>query len=127
MLIRHSRLGRLPEFSGAILVLVTALTIWAAWRREAQNRWVEHTLEVQKAISGLETAIIDAQSGNRGYIITGEESYLAPYTAGMEELPGRLAQLEKMISDNPEQLTTLAAMKTAMMERLARLDRKSVV
>lgn len=103
------------------MIAVAALTVWAGWARDEQGRWVEHTLEVQRAISQIEAAVISAESSNRGYIIVGDDVYLQPYQQAITALPGALAKLEAMIADNPEQFASLATLKAAITERMSRL------
>ena len=49
--------------------------------------WVEHTNEVLRNISALERSILEAESGERGYLLTGESSYLDSYNRSQAEIP----------------------------------------
>lgn len=102
-----------------MLVAIAALTVVATYVRQQQDYWVRHTLEAQNAIAAIETAVLDAQSGNRGYIITGDDAYLEPYTAAVSSIGDKIAHLEKTVGDNPDQIATLTAMKSIIAERLA--------
>jgi CHASE3 domain sensor protein len=61
---------------------LTAVSVMT-WERfvatETARRWVRHTEEVLLGIGDFGTAIRDAETGQRGYLLTGEESYLLPY------------------------------------------------
>ena len=45
----------------------------------------------------------DAESGERGFLLTGDESYLAPYNSAIAALPRGLKELKDLTSDNPRQ------------------------
>jgi CHASE3 domain sensor protein len=47
--------------------------------------WVQHTNEVLRNISAVERAILEAESGERGYLLTGESSYLNRYSRSQAE------------------------------------------
>ena len=44
------------------------------------------------------------ETGYRGFLLTGQEQFLDPYTAGLAAYPDRLRQLEELTADNPVQL-----------------------
>jgi signal transduction histidine kinase/ActR/RegA family two-component response regulator len=121
MTLRTTLQQKLPELAAIILIAVAASSIWAAGVRDREGALVEHTLEVQNAIGSIETALIEAQSGNRGFIITGQDSYLDPYHNGLKALQERTVQLERLVSDNAEQTATLEALKGVISARLERL------
>lgn len=121
MTLRTTLQQKLPELAAIILIAVAASSIWAASVRDQQSSLVEHTLEVQNAISGIEAALLEAQGGNRGYIVTGEEPYLEPYYNALKSLKERTPQLERLVSDNAAQMGTLEALKIVVAARLQRL------
>jgi CHASE3 domain sensor protein len=94
--------AKLPEVAAIILIAVAGSSIWAAGKRDQHSYLVEHTLEVQNAISSIETALIDAQSGNRGFILTGDEHYLTSYQQATTELQTKTKVLQSIVADNPE-------------------------
>ncbi len=74
-----------------------------AWRAEGM-RLVAHTLEVTRELDGLLSTYKDAETGQRGYLLTGESRYLAPYDAAVTSIDGKVARLRELIADNPRQL-----------------------
>jgi PAS domain S-box-containing protein len=98
--------------AGALVLFVSA----TAYRRLGELReasgLVEHTLRVQADLTGALALLTDAETGQRGYLLTGSPSYLQPYDTAVAALPGHLAHVRELIADNP-----------AQQERLARLDR----
>ncbi|HJT78257.1 MAG TPA: CHASE3 domain-containing protein, partial [Gemmataceae bacterium] len=64
---------------GLVLLLLGAVGGFSYWDTEQLQetaRWVAHTHEVLGQIEGLRSALLDAEAGVRGYVLTGEESYL---------------------------------------------------
>lgn len=54
------------------------------------------------ALADLLAALVDQETGERGYIITGQEAFLEPYNAGEVEADQRLAELERLLSFDPD-------------------------
>jgi signal transduction histidine kinase/DNA-binding response OmpR family regulator/CHASE3 domain sensor protein len=64
------------------------------------------------AASRLQRLLVDLESGERGFLLTGDARQLAPYDAALAEIPTRLGQLRRLRADQPErvrQLDELAA------------------
>jgi CHASE3 domain sensor protein len=74
---------------------------------------VVHTYQVISAIDGLLIRLEDAETGQRGYIITGDASYLAPYERTSVDLPNALAALDRLVVDNHPQVSRVASLRTA--------------
>ena len=66
--------------------------------------WVEHTDRVTRAAGELQRRSIDMETGMRGFLITGEESFLEPYQSALPRLKADTDALRRMVSDNPQQM-----------------------
>ncbi|MGD0421090.1 MAG: CHASE3 domain-containing protein [Xanthobacteraceae bacterium] len=82
---------------------------------------VVHTYQVINAIDGLLIRLEDAETGQRGYIITGDASYLAPYERTSVDLPGALAALDRLVVDNRLQLSRVASLRAAVTAKIDEL------
>jgi methyl-accepting chemotaxis protein len=69
---------------------------------------VDHTFQVMSKIDNVLLRLQDAETGQRGFIITGDESYLAPFDAGQKELSKVLTDLRSLVSDNADQQLQIA-------------------
>jgi len=67
--------------------------------------WVSHTHQVLEAIQGTLGAMTDAETGQRGYLLTGEPGYLEPYRDSAARAGERLRELRELVRDNPRQLS----------------------
>ena len=72
---------------------------------------VQRTFRVMLAVDQVRSALIDAETGQRGYLLTAERSYLAPYEDGLRRVIPALAELHSLVGRDP-----------AAQERFARLD-----
>jgi methyl-accepting chemotaxis protein len=105
-----------------IFVIVGGLSYQSFNRQSEDARWVAHTHEVIAALAELLTNLIDAETGQRGFIITGEESYLAPYTRGAAAAENTRKQLAELVKDNGKQTARLDALTSMITERLTTLQ-----
>jgi methyl-accepting chemotaxis protein len=110
-------------FGTATLTLV--LIICFAYRNTTQlienEGWVAHTHQVRSELADLLSELKDAETGQRGYVLTGEESYLEPYQSALPAIRATLADLKKLTSDNPNQQRRLAAIAPLIDSKLAEL------
>lgn len=65
----------------------------------------------------------DAETGQRGYLLTSDVSYLEPYYKGSEQAQSTLQELEVLVSDNPIQLKRLADVKISMEKKFKELHK----
>ncbi len=85
------------------------------------ERWVTHTHEVLNELEGTLSALKDAETGERGYIITGDELYLAPYKTGVIEIQQHLGSLRSLTVDNARQQRRIAMLAPLISRRLEQL------
>jgi CHASE3 domain sensor protein len=71
---------------GLFVVATIALAVNLTLQRESFG-WVEHANEVLRTVSALERRILEAESGERGYLLTGENHYLDSYNRSQAEVP----------------------------------------
>ena len=86
-------------------ILATLLMVMQAARA---TDWVEHTLRVQATTNEVLALAIDAETGQRGYLLTRDAAYLSPYNTATIAINDRLEKLKALVADNPEQVTAVA-------------------
>lgn len=62
---------------------------------------------VVSAANNLNLRFLDAETGERGFVITGQDSFLLPYDRALNSFDAGLAQLRTLLADQPEQLARL--------------------
>ena len=80
-----------------------------------------HTYQVFDNIQALLSALRDAETGQRGYILVGENSYLEPYQNGLNAIDQKLKSLRKLTADNPNQQRRLDELAPLIVSKLAEL------
>ncbi len=63
--------------------------------------WVTHTHQVKETLARLLSDVKNAETGQRGFVLTGEEKYLEPYTGALKVIDPDLEQLRELTVDNP--------------------------
>jgi len=69
--------------------------------------WVEHSERVIGNANEMLRLAVDRESALRGFLITGDENFLAPYQLGQPRFETEINTLTKLISDNPPQVEQL--------------------
>ena len=78
--------------------------------------WVEHTDRVTGSATELQRRSIDMETGMRGFLITGDESFLEPYDSALARVKDDFGALKALVSDNPAQVARvdrIAALQAA--------------
>lgn len=107
----------------ALLVgLVGASTFWGIQRAAEEHRLVSHTNVVLYHLEMLMSALKDAETGQRGFIITGREDFLQPYHAAQESVPHEFETLRSLTRDNPIQQRRLEKLRPIVFGRFGVLE-----
>ena len=101
----------------ALLTLTVAGVIGLVRRQQDSDRWVTHTLRVENQLALVMSRLQDAETGQRGYLLTERQDYLEPYDAAVARLGGDLDRLEQLVADNPRQVTAARRLRALAGER----------
>jgi methyl-accepting chemotaxis protein len=82
---------------------------------------VAHTHQVRRDIADLLSVLKDLETGQRGYVITGDEAFLEPYRSALDDVAPRLQGLRRLTADNAEQQRRLDGLSPVIDSRLAEL------
>ena len=94
---------------GVIVVIFSILLctlLFAVYSIRSLNNNLRIQVDTRTVIISLKdnlTLLLNAETGERGYTITGDTSYLQPYHEALEELPANSAFLSKMLKGNDEE------------------------
>ena len=80
------------------------------------DNWVNHTHEVLEDANAIVGSAVDMETGMRGYLLAGRETFLAPYKDGEEATYKDLAALQETVNDNPKQVERLAEVERVLRE-----------
>lgn len=89
--------------------------------------WVEHTYEALRAIDGLLSTVKDAETGQRGFLITGEDRYLEPYHDALQSMAEKVERIRHLTADNPHQQAILPRLEELVQTKRDELARTIVL
>lgn len=107
-----------------ILALIGLLTFQSLRSFEDASRLRIHTYDVLVSINELLLSIVNAETGQRGYLITGDKEYLDIYSASLLKIRQRYEALQQLTVDNPRQQERLARMGPLLEEKLSGLKQR---
>src|SRR5579884_952901 len=111
----------------AATVFITLLAIWSSIRFAAAASWSTHTLRVLHSLDEVVGTLSQAESEQRGYLITRDPEFLDRFKTAAANLDGKLDALRSLTLDNSKQqqniaqLTELAYARMAFLRRLAEI------
>ena len=74
--------------------------------------WVAHTHRVISFGNLIQKLLVDMETGERGFLITGKGNFLEPYQKGQEEYSVVISHTKTLVSDNPGQIKLLVEIDT---------------
>src|SRR5258708_38755840 len=107
----------------ALLILDVAVSTYNIDALIANDRIVGRSRDISRAVADLLSAMKDAETGERGYQITGRNDYLEPYDEAVRTVPERLNWLRELTVGNPfydARLDRLAALIDDKLDELRR-------
>ena len=115
---------QIPLIGGFVLLLAVAtLSVFLSIAGHRFNASVAHTLLVRSGAYRLLTFVQDAETGQRGYLLTGNRAYLQPYVEGIAKIPPAIEELEALTAQSAIQAKTCASLKLAINAKLGELAR----
>jgi methyl-accepting chemotaxis protein len=106
----------------AVLIVVGWVSYASTSKLIESADWVAHTHEVLNGLEDVLSSLKDAETGQRGFVITGEERYLQPYQGARGRVDERVRELRTLTSDNPVQQQRLNAFDPLIASRFAELQ-----
>lgn len=90
-----------------LVIAVAFATSALTWRNlsalEQNNQWTDHTHKVIAQASAIGAAMVDAETGIRGYLISGADNFLEPYRSSGKAFRSALDEAKRLTADNPSQ------------------------
>jgi PAS domain S-box-containing protein len=109
-------------WGGIALLVVNVLVSTAAARRiSLEHEQATHAQETLTALWRLDSRLADAESAERGYVLTGSEEYLAPWATARPEVERLLVGLESLAVGDPDLQAHTSALRESIVARMERL------
>ena len=102
-------LRRIALLAAAALAMgILASLLWTGMRRSTDaERWVDHTYQVMGAAESVRSSLQGAETSARGYLLTGDDRYLAEYQSAVASERQARANLRRLTADNHPQQARL--------------------
>ena len=86
-----------------ILIAIGTRSFLSTDKMADTSRMVDHTHHVLEDLEKIISRLKDAETGQRGYVITGDEKYLEPYNTAVPLIDPAIDDVKQLTSDNPRQ------------------------
>ena len=105
----------------AVLAAVGVLSYRQVLREDRDQSWVSHTHQVLENLDAVSSEMLEAETSQRGFILTGDDIYLEPYNEAIASAQSQLQELGRLVADNPSQVQSLAHLTPLISTRLAEM------
>ncbi|WP_421783719.1 CHASE3 domain-containing protein [Kiloniella litopenaei] len=99
-----------------LLVIISLASFTSIGNISTATRNVESAHTTLEEMTDVIASAVDMQTSMRGYLLAGQDSFLAPYEQGQEETYGKIAKLKEFVGNNPEQLALLNEAEATLKE-----------
>jgi PAS domain S-box-containing protein len=124
----HWKIGRQLVLWG--FAAATTILVFAGWESYRNTMRLVEAAEARKSsfelvqvLDEVEARLVDAETGQRGYLLTGDEAYLEPYHGATKGLAQVLVRLKEFTSNNPKQQEQVQSMGVLIENKLGELQR----
>ncbi|GAC1622965.1 MAG: hypothetical protein NVS9B13_16270 [Candidatus Acidiferrum sp.] len=109
-----------------VATVILALVGWQSYRNITRLAgaadWREHTYEVLRDLDLTVSLLVDAETGQRGYLLTGDEAYLEPYRSAIKHIDQTVVNLKRLTLDNPKQQERLQILEPLLEKKLEEMQ-----
>jgi CHASE3 domain sensor protein len=109
-----------------ILLLSSIASYFSITKLLDSEKWVDHTFKVQERLDFVLSRMKDAETGQRGYLLTGDKIFLEPYTSSQQEVTDAVGDVEILTLDNPAQQKDFPNLRS-LIEKKYQLIKRTVV
>jgi PAS domain S-box-containing protein len=110
------RLRRVIAVPLLVTISLAGFLLWETFDLNRSLQWVDHTDMVLDQSGHLLKLLVDMESAKRGYITTGDESFLRPYVEGTKRFDSEFQTLNQLVVDSPAQQQRLKAIDAGYQE-----------
>jgi CheY-like chemotaxis protein/signal transduction histidine kinase/CHASE3 domain sensor protein len=104
------------------VVIIALLSYQSLQATTNTARSLAQSIEVLRRLQSLFSTLKDAETGQRGFLLTGEESYVTPYTDAKDALPNEVKALRALLVNRPEQARRLDALESLANLKMTELE-----
>ncbi len=105
-----------------ILLALNILFYWSFIKQKETSNQVNHSQQILRKLETILSSVKDAETGQRGYLLTGRESYLEPHNLAVQTMPQQIAALKTLTAAEPEQQQQLSLLEPLIAKKFAELQ-----
>ena len=83
---------------------------------------IDEAQQIRGTLNQILQNMLDAETGQRGYLLTGEASYRQPYDTAIKEVDGNLATLRQLYAERPAETAQIAELSKHVLRKVAEMD-----
>lgn len=121
---------RVPFFLMAAFLLAMLVMIGNAWVADRNTTtvynagtWIANSVAVQGRLVDFLRLMLDAETGERGFLLTGDDRYLAPLEKARLEQSSRMQDLHRLTADSPTRQEQLQSIERLAVSKMDQIDR----
>jgi signal transduction histidine kinase len=118
---RHRRTPLIAILTAAVLAALFVTDMLTIGGIIASRGWISRTREAQGLIDSVRAELLDAETGERDFLLTGRSEYLDAYQVGIRALPKTLAELRRLTADDAVQTQKVDALANLVEQKLVEL------
>ena len=120
---RHARAPLVAILAAATLLTLIAVSVLALRGIDSTRPLIAHTQAVQSILLRIRATLVDAETGQRGFLLLGDPRYLEPFVQAEQSLPGMLAELRTLTADDPSQPDRIAELDRLASQKMEEIRR----
>ncbi len=105
-----------------ILVSLNALFYWSFVNQKETSDRVNQSRKILQKLEGVLSSVKDAETGQRGYLLTGRKSYLDPYELAIKTINQQIVELKTSLIAEPDQQQQIKILEPLVRQKLAELQ-----
>jgi len=105
------------------LLLIVGVSLWLVSRTQGYVEEVVQAREMRSAIADMLRQLQDAETGQRGYLLTQDQAYLKPFRDAQTQIRPTLARLQSLSANDPRAAEAMPRLTEIVEAKLAELSR----
>jgi diguanylate cyclase (GGDEF)-like protein len=110
-----------------LFVLVLSISFRSILHARETETWVRHTHVVMENLDDLSAELTEAESSQRGFLLTGDKAYRERMNAALQDTQVSLSRIRELVEDNSRQQKKLSDLTAAVSERMSLIRQESEV
>ena len=105
-----------------LFIVIASVLVSNLVRLRESFSWVQHTNDVISAVAGIQQAVLEAESNERAFLLTGIDAYAADFGRTRDQLVSRFESLRALVSDNADQVGSVDALRSVAVMRMTQMQ-----